>query len=698
MFCFLAGHAQTEDNPLILQVNADSLTVMPDSYVSYTAAQSGLLVLRSNAYAWNTESDGWVDYFVSIQDSTVWGMNILVDAGQTYVFHMSTTEEQFKLVATFEQPAARTLYNPEALTAGSAKAVPDDAGMYYFKYTATADGFANISSPNALTDGSVRVYERFRYMEQTPYSTCALSNTNSYATRFAVKAGTTYYINVVKNQALAGDSFTLSYEAAAAGDTEANPINVTSEEQFTVKNIVGKSYYAITVPAGSDRLITVTVTGKTSSSTNVYVYNSADTTRANVLSLEEGCCYLSGAVKAGQGYLIEVAPVDESAALALTVQTRALAAGDLITNPLTANTVMNNISGTGTKYYKFTATTTGKLYVTPTAGTTDLNVSYPRGVNAYDGYYEMLTSDKYIEVTKDSLYYIKFVDVANGQKFRVNNVAFKFGESRTKPADVTAGSFAVTSTYNKENLWLKYTAASSGILTIACNWEYDPSNCTVGYCHEDSLSLNYMGNPYSAEIDVVAGESYFVNVKRMNASAANDTVTFTLRAAGNGESYLTPIVITKGEEFAIPMVSNRSMPYWCKVSMEANSSIELQSKDYICGYWYAGADNAAAGSYEEDFYMEYTADYLSRHHVLTASTAGDYYIAFYGNFTQITMTVVDYVASSAAKGNGGVTGINEVKADNTAEKVYYTIGGVRVANPAKGGLYILNGKKVIFGK
>lgn len=81
-FSLTLGHAQTADNPLVLQLNADSLTVLPDSYVSYTATESGLLVIHSNAYAWNTESDGWVNYFKSVQDTTVWELNIIVDTGR----------------------------------------------------------------------------------------------------------------------------------------------------------------------------------------------------------------------------------------------------------------------------------------------------------------------------------------------------------------------------------------------------------------------------------------------------------------------------------------------------------------------------------------------------------------------------------------------------------------------------------------
>lgn len=59
------------------------------------------------------------------------------------------------------------------------------------------------------------------------------------------------------------------------------------------------------------------------------------------------------------------------------------------------------------------------------------------------------------------------------------------------------------------------------------------------------------------------------------------------------------------------------------------------------------------------------------------------------------------ISSDAAKyftldfSDGDVTGISEVKAErNTVDDAYYTLSGVKVANPQKG-LYIHNGKKVI---
>lgn len=62
------------------------------------------------------------------------------------------------------------------------------------------------------------------------------------------------------------------------------------------------------------------------------------------------------------------------------------------------------------------------------------------------------------------------------------------------------------------------------------------------------------------------------------------------------------------------------------------------------------------------------------------------------------LPVEGFDATSGAKMNisfGDVTGISEVKAETTADKeTYYTLSGVRVAQPTKG-LYIVGGKKVV---
>ena len=41
------------------------------------------------------------------------------------------------------------------------------------------------------------------------------------------------------------------------------------------------------------------------------------------------------------------------------------------------------------------------------------------------------------------------------------------------------------------------------------------------------------------------------------------------------------------------------------------------------------------------------------------------------------------------------TGIEEVNSEETDNEPYYTLGGVKVMKPAKGGIYIHKGKKVI---
>ena len=45
---------------------------------------------------------------------------------------------------------------------------------------------------------------------------------------------------------------------------------------------------------------------------------------------------------------------------------------------------------------------------------------------------------------------------------------------------------------------------------------------------------------------------------------------------------------------------------------------------------------------------------------------------------------------------GGSTGVESIDVDANAPAVYYNLNGVRVANPVKGQIYVVNGKKVVF--
>lgn len=54
-----------------------------------------------------------------------------------------------------------------------------------------------------------------------------------------------------------------------------------------------------------------------------------------------------------------------------------------------------------------------------------------------------------------------------------------------------------------------------------------------------------------------------------------------------------------------------------------------------------------------------------------------------------------YIKVVGGKADSAVTGIHEVKTESRTDNVWYNLNGMRVDNPQKGGIYILNGKKII---
>lgn len=199
-------------------------------------------------------------------------LKVSVEKGKTYTIALNlqgSVVTNSKLV----EVKAGSLEMPFALNEGENK-VPAEMGDYYFTYTPTKTGYLNISSNAVLAGGQVKVYSNLNNI--TYQEVAAYSEPGTYNVRVEIPyTGSTYYIVVNKLQDSATeDVIKAEMQAYQPGETVNTAFELTElPVEKTLPSAKGTYYYKLTVPANTEKFVTVETDANLDAATSIIFYN-----------------------------------------------------------------------------------------------------------------------------------------------------------------------------------------------------------------------------------------------------------------------------------------------------------------------------------------------------------------------------------------------------------------------------------------
>lgn len=609
-------------------------------YVTYTATETGKLNIRSNQSITSASVNGTVINFAYSDNSYTSGFN--VDAGEKYEIELKSYSN-LMLTAELSHPAPGSFDMPFTLEEGT-NSVPAADGEYWYTFNLTETlGYARISSSNTLPEGEVKIYQSesdARY--DSPKAT---SQTGSYNARFEMICynPSKWYFKVDKKHGTPeDDAFEFCIEGYQDGDKENQPVMITeTPAEFTLDAKVSK-YYAIEIPANSMKTLSVKALTQISSAsfTSVMIYeqgnsgeavSGTESVRKNIITKEKAVRYLI----LWNSY--------ENEPINFTVTLTDIPEGEIIENPIII-TEKGKItaSGTGTRYYRYTATKDCKLTVR--VSSEGMSVEFPEET----GYREIMTEGSCysIEAESSKAYLISISGIKDGDSFIIEENEFMPGEVRSYP--VTAENGTYTFGKEKADKWIAYTASKDGIMDIAADIPYSENTAEyVEYGKTRDTRLSRMleskyidgqtVNKYQTSLKVNAGDSYIVHTVFENTHEGCK-VTFTERSPLTGEDATNPYILEKDATLHIEQVAG-SKPTWCMATLTEGTAT-LTYNSYWHATLYKGLENAKAGTNGTDIQGEY--DYFNASYTYDIEAdegETDYYIAITDCYTGMSLTL-----------------------------------------------------------
>lgn len=680
-------------------------------YATYTADKEGLLVMTAPTAVMGIAVEGSIglrfDPTFAIDRGSQHQCKMPVEEGKTYLIRFDNYSP-FILDITFEDAERGSLYMPFRLKEGD-NTVPAAAGTYYYIYSNERTGYGVVSSTSELPGGQVKIFPEDKSLVEAGY-TLATSEEGSFNTRWELEEpNTIYFVCVNKTEATAEEQImTFACEDYKAGDKESNPIVISEiPSEITTEASNKTTFYAVDVPAQSNKILDVKAVSEIQSGyTKVEIYlegNSYNTVSDNKAVYTQ----VSGGEQ-GQRYIIKWTS-SETEPITFKVSMEDIMQGDIITDPITAvkgeNTVENKNGYI--KYYKYTATITGKLYF---SGPSNMFVSFPKGTGPYDGSYSTTRDENMayvLEILEGTTYLIKIDGALDGQKFTIEEKEYDLGEGRTNPIIVDGDTY----TFGDEvpsNLWLQYTMKKDGVLTIESDKPYNTMGYDeIYYCKGKdgepvAISRPYFDGTtastiYYVDLSAAAGDIFLVNVKITTASKGN-SVTFTEREFKEGESVNTAIELKDGEAVELPEVE-ATKPLWYVVPLEEGEVTVTTNAPFMTNpVWFANEEDALNGT--NGVVMEFQNSFDEDYNMLctwktTVTTPGKHYIRVDEAYTGISMTLTGPVSTNIYQMNDmqeGITagkGYINVSAANKPVAIY-NVSGVKVAESNVDGNCIFN--------
>lgn len=654
------------------------------AYAAYTATESGLLTVKSSAYL-NTTVNG-TSYAGTYNNDGSYTIAFGVESGQTYNVAFNNLYQPIIVSAALSHPTAGSIDLPFEGKDGE-NTVPADAETYYYTYTPQTTGFLTVSSDCAIPGGDVKIYS-----SKTDATPVATSEQGSFNVRTEVLyTGNTYYIVVNKIDFTdEPETFNISMDAYKAGEQENNPIVIGElPSEQTLATATGTYYYSVSVPAGTEKFLTVKADGEVSGGTTVSVYpagnswggvNGSDYVQANVNNSYD------------TNYIIKWT-ANESKPLSFTVAYKDIESGDVITNPIEAVAGKNEIASDGTKYYTYTATRSGKLAIE--LSDPEMSVSFPRGTGAYDGTYDPIINGITYSLDAESgtSYIITINNAKQGESFTLSETDFQQGEVRENPIAVENGEFTIGKDQN--NCWIKYTAKNDCQVTVDCDAPYYDNGSSMVFFGKENEYMTGMtatrqdGSNYDTYFHgtkvLNAGESLLVHIQ-LTGNVEGCKVTFAEGEMPAGMSASKPLDIAAGESLSLK--SNTTV--WVKANVTKGENVFVTDQSVRTMLYTSLEDaksetNGEVVSYDQQYDENWNVTCTYRK---TFDADATVYFQIFGSYSDFTFT---YAA------DGTATAINGINGDAAAKTEVFNLNGVKVADTTKGlasGVYVVrqNGK------
>ena len=700
------GKGLSQEDPVELKVGEELFLGDPlgaqyantTAYVTYTAEKTAQLQLAFSSYVSGATVNG--NPASTGYDQTTGGyvLKVSVEKGQTYTIALSL---QGSVVANSKlvEVKAGSLEMPFALNEGENK-VPAEMGDYYFTYTPTKTGYLNISSDAVLAGGQVKVYTSLSNI--TYQQVAASSEAGTYNVRVEIPyTGSTYYIVVNKLQdSAAEDVIKAEMQDYQPGETVNTAFELTNlPAEKTLPSAKGTYYYKLTVPANTDKFVTVETGANLDAATSILFYNQQNG-EYGAATVKDGLLktYVGGN-SYDITYILKVT-ANEDNPLAFKVSYLDVEKGSLVTNPAEAVAGENEITVAGTQYFKYTATKNGKLNVEAEPGVT---VSFPRGTGQWDGEYTAINkgTDFFIEATAGTTYLIKVSGAEVGTTIYLEEKEFSAGESRTTPIVMEDDEYTFTKA-GAADLWLQYNVTEDGVLDFACDHGYNGGSDRIEIIKNDEpygttmMGTEIVGNVsttvYKGKVTVSKGDKLYIHCV-IAGTVTGSKIKFTKHEAEPGETVTNPLVITKGKTVTITGAS-RSTPVWMKASLPAGTTT-FRLNGYLMTALYNSLEDAKKGTNAEEVRVNYVqlpdGSYVYEF-TKEMAAAGDVYFQFVDSYGATDFT---WLSDEA-------TGIWNIEAAGDSKVSIFKMDGTQVNQISGNGVYIIksNGKtkKVVIKK
>ena len=700
------GKGLSQEDPVELKVGEELFLGDPlgaqyantTAYVTYTAEKTAQLQLSFSSYLSGATVNG--NYTSAQYDQATGGyvLKVSVEKGQTYTIALNL---QGSVVANSKlvEVKAGSLEMPFALNEGENK-VPAEMGDYYFTYTPTKTGYLNISSDAVLAGGQVKVYSSLSNI--TYQQVAASSEAGTYNVRVEIPyTGSTYYIVVNKLQdSAAEDVIKAEMQEYQPGETVNTAFELTNlPAEKTLPSAKGTYYYKLTVPANTDKFVTVETGANLDAATSILFYNQQNG-EYGAATVKDGLLktYVGGN-SYDITYILKVT-ANEDNPLAFKVSYLDVEKGSLVTNPAEAVVGDNEITVEGTEYFKYTATKNGKLNVEVEPGVT---VSFPRGTGQWDGEYTAINkgTDFFIEATAGTTYLIKVSGAEVGTTIYLEEKEFSAGESRTNPIVMEDDEYTLTKA-GAADLWLQYNVTEDGVLDFACDHGYNGGSDRIEIIKNDEpygttmMGTEIVGNVsttvYKGKVTVSKGDKLYIHCV-IAGTVTGSKIKFTKHQAQPGETATNPLVITAGKTITVNGAS-RSTPVWLKASLPAGKTT-FRLNGYLMTYLYNSLEDAKKGTNAEEVRVNYVqapdGSYIYEFDKEMAA-AGDVYFQF----------VDSYGATDFTWLSDPSTGIWGIEAAGDSKVSIFKMDGTQVNQISGNGVYIIksNGKtkKVVIKK
>lgn len=699
------GKGLSQENPVELKVGEELYLGNPlgaqyestTAYITYTAEKTAQLQISFSGYVPNATVNGTT---VTTYDQTTgaYMLKASVEKGQTYSIALNL---QGGVVANSKlvEVKAGSLEMPFALNEGENK-VPAEMGDYYFTYTPTKTGYLNISSDAVLAGGQVKVYSSLSNI--TYQQVAASSEAGTYNVRVEIPyTGATYYIVVNKLQdSAAEDVIKAEMQEYQPGETVNTAFELTNlPAEKTLPSAKGTYYYKLTVPANTEKFVTVETDATLDAATSILFYNQQNG-EYGAATVKDG---LLKTYVGGQSYDITYilkVTANEDNPLSFKVSYLDVEKGSLVTNPAEAVAGENEITVEGTEYFKYTATKNGKLNVEVEPGVT---VSFPRGTGQWDGEYNAINkgTDFFIEATAGTTYLIKVSGAAEGTTMYLEEKEFSAGESRTNPIVMEGDEYTLTKA-GAADLWLQYNVTEDGVLDFACDHGYNGGSDRIEIIkNQEPYGTTMMGTEtegnvsttvFKGKVTVSKGDKLYIHCV-LAGTVTGSKIKFTKHQAEPGETVTNPLVITKGKTITITGAS-RSTPVWMKASLPAGTTT-FRLSGYLMTALYNSLEDAKNGANAEEVRANYVqmpdGSYVYEF-TKDMAAAGDVYFQFVDSYGATDFTWMD----------NGATGIWNIEAAGDSKVSIFKMDGTQVNQISGNGVYIIksNGKtkKVVIKK